>query len=246
MDKNLLNFYLNKISSCAKLLSERGWAEAGSGNISLLIDANQLENIHYKHILKNIGTDTFETEINLDKLANFGMFITNSGSRMRNLDKFPEESISLLKFFKNNQFISIIGNKNITSEWESHLGLYNEFLIKNIKRKAVIHIHPPDIIAFTHILKDEKRINSILKEMLHEMNIFLPDGVGFIKHHNTGSKELAMATIEKLGEFKITLWEKHGIISSGNSLDEALDYIEIINQAVKIFFKVYSIPLNLL
>ena len=60
MDKNLLNFYLNKISSCAKFLSERGWSEAGSGNISLLIEAKQLEDIHYKHILQNIKQNAFE------------------------------------------------------------------------------------------------------------------------------------------------------------------------------------------
>jgi rhamnulose-1-phosphate aldolase len=242
MDKNSLNLYFKSIGYYANILNYREWSEAGSGNISQLIDPDELKSVYNDEtIFKSNKLETFKTKSSFDNLDNFGVLITNSGARMREITQSPSKFISLLKIEKNNKFKIIHGNSRITSEWESHIGLYNEFISKNKVQRAIIHIHPPEIIAFTHIIKNEKKINSILKEMLNEMKIFLPEGVGFIEHLEAGSEKLSIATVKKFKSYTISFWEKHGIISSGETLNHALDNIEIVNQAVKIFFKVHSI-----
>jgi rhamnulose-1-phosphate aldolase len=241
MHKNNLNLYLKNIGYYADILNYRGWSEAGSGNISQLIEPNKLKLLYNKTSFKSNKLETFKTKHFLDNLENFGVLITNSGARMREIAQTPSKFVSLLKIEKNNTFKIIHGNPNITSEWESHIGLYDKFISEDKTQRAIIHIHPPEIIAFTHVIKNEKKINTVLKEMLNEMKLFLPEGIGFIEHLDAGSEELAVATIKKSKSYRVSFWEKHGIISSGETLDKALDSIEIVNQAVKIFFKVHSI-----
>jgi len=241
MHKNDLNLYLKNIGYYANILNYRGWSEAGSGNISQLIEPDKLKSPYNKTSIENNKSEIFKTKNSFDNLENFGILITNSGARMREIAQTPSKFISLLKIEKNNKFKIIHGNSNITSEWESHIGLYNKFISEDKNQRAIIHIHPPEIIAFTHIIKNEKKINTVLKEMLNEMKLFLPEGVGFIEHLDAGSEGLAMATVKKSKSYRVSFWEKHGIISSGETLDKALDNIEIVNQAVKIFFKVHSI-----
>jgi len=236
MDQKELEIYLKEIAITAERIDKNGWSEAGSGNISLLLSPTELEELLKSTPLKLGKVFNFNTYMEFENLENCGIIITNTGSRMRELAKHPKPLISIIKVEKGNQYRIVLGNNNITSEWESHIGLLNEFAKSTVKRKAIVHIHSAEIIAFTHIHKNEKEINKLLKDLVHELNIFLPDGIGFIKHFKTGSKELADATIKKLEKYKIAFWENHGIISSAVDLPTALDFIEIINQAIKVFF----------
>jgi rhamnulose-1-phosphate aldolase len=235
IDKILKDYY-NSIAKTAKRIDNNGWSEAGSGNMSLILNSKDKDKLNNSDLFKSKKINKFKTDIDLNNLIDSIIIITNRGARMREISEFPHPLTSLLKIENNNSYKILSENNIITSEWETHLGLLNKFSGLKDNRKAIIHIHSSEIIAFTHIKKEEKRINELLRNLIHELNIFLPKGIGFIKHFETGSKDLVNETIKKLGKYKISFWEKHGIISSGIDLDTAMDYIEIINQAIKVFF----------
>lgn len=208
---------LKSISNTAKILSERGWAEANAGNISF-------------NVTDTIGGE-FETSI----------IITSSGSRMREIAESPEKYCGVLTFLSGEKGyqISKFGEDEFipTSEYLSHIAIHRYLVNEGRPEKAIIHSHPDELIAAMHSeeLDTEKNINAVFKTMHSEFDMLIPDKVGFLPFTEPGSKELAEKTLKKLDDHKIVLWKDHGCISIGNSLDLALDNIEIVNKISKIY-----------
>ena len=215
---------LKSISNIAEILSKRGWAEANAGNISFNVTG----------ALGNVGDiigDEFETSI----------IITSSGSRMREISEAPERYCGVITFLSGQEGYSIskFGKDEFipTSEYLSHIAIHRYLVNKGRPEKAVIHSHPDELIAAMHSteLNTEKKINSVYKRMHSEFSMLIPDEVGYLKFLEPGSKELAEETLKKLEGHNIILWKNHGCISIGNSLDIALDNIEIVNKISNIF-----------
>lgn len=208
---------LKSISNIAKILSERGWAEANAGNISF-------------NVSDAVGGE-FETSI----------IITSSGSRMREIAKMPEKYCGVLTFLSGEKgyYISKFGEDEFipTSEYLSHVMIHRYLVNKGRPEKAIIHSHPDELIVAMHSteLNTEKKINAVFSSMHSEFNMLIPDKVGYLKFLEPGSKELAEKTLKKFKDHKIVIWKDHGCISIGNSLDLALDNIEIANKISKIF-----------
>jgi len=64
--------------------------------------------------------------------------------------------------------------------------------------------------------------------------------LGLIPYAVTGSKELAKASREKLKKYRLALWDKHGVIASGRTLDEALDRVEMVEKAAALYLLLKS------
>ncbi|HSQ35863.1 MAG TPA: class II aldolase/adducin family protein, partial [Candidatus Binatia bacterium] len=141
-------------------------------------------------------------------------------------------------------FWLIDGNEKPSSEWPTHAGLHALFKESRSNERAVVHCHPLSLIALSHIFSAEKELNERIFRMQHETRLFVPEMLGVIPYAVTGSKALAKATKEKLKKFRLALWDKHGVIASGRSLNGALDRIEMVEKAAAIYLQLKSLGIE--
>lgn len=224
---------LKDISDTAKIFSERGWAEANAGNMSVNISDVIGEEFDYSNVQNDHRNYSFSKDTSI--------LLTSSGSRMRQIAESPERYCGVISFIagENGYYISKFGEEEFipTSEYPSHIGIHRYLVNSERSEKAIVHTHPDELIAAMHKpeLNSQNNINSIFKKIHSEFSMLIPDGIGYIPFIQPGSKQLAEKTLGKLEEHKIILWKDHGCISIGDSLDIAFDNIEIVNKISKIF-----------
>ncbi len=230
---------INNIAEISEYFWQKGWAERNAGNISVDVSrwADNFEEIPVKIPLKN----TYEN------LSGKCFLITATGSRMRNLCKNPYENILIIKISDDGKYYNkMVGNKNFdiknepSSELPTHLAVHSHIAEKGGKETVVLHVHVTELIALTQIKEfcDEERLNLLLWSMHPETVMFIPEGIGFVPYTTPGTDNLAAKTVEALQQHKIAVWEKHGVIATGSTIDEAFDSIDISAKAAKIFFLV--------
>lgn len=229
------------ISVAAGYLWQRGWAERNAGNLSINLTKTIPEfppgldfhpaielDIAYPHLKNNIivvtGTGTRMRDVNKDTYANTCLiFIDDSGKSYRKVQKFdlPTEP-------------------DPTSELPSHLAIHDMLVAENRKEKVILHTHPNKLIALTHIkeFSQESKINNLLWSIQPETCVFIHDGLGYVPYIQTGSHDLAKATIKKFRIHRVVLWEKHGCLAIGENAEEAFDLIDIAEKSADIFFTV--------
>jgi L-fuculose-phosphate aldolase len=121
-----------------------------------------------------------------------------------------------------------ISGENITHdlkpsiESEMHLSIYRT---KN-DISAIIHAHPLFASSFTSM---KCKINTNLTA---EARAILGDPL-FVPYALMGSKELAELVGKKVMKSDILLLENHGILTTGSSLLQAFDKIEVLENAAK-------------
>ena len=55
---------------------------------------------------------------------------------------------------------------------------------------------------------------------------------------------MAKASKEKLKKYRLALWDKHGVIACGKSLNQALDRIEVVEKAAAIYLQLKSLGIE--
>jgi L-fuculose-phosphate aldolase len=106
-------------------------------------------------------------------------------------------------------------------ESEMHLAIYRK---KNIK--AIVHAHPVCATSFTAM---RRSINTALTA---EACAILGDPV-LVPYALMGSAGLAALVSEYIEKSEILLLENHGILALGNSLLQAFDRIEVLENAAR-------------
>jgi rhamnulose-1-phosphate aldolase len=237
-----LNASLKSIGKVAGWLWERGWAEWGAGNISVNITGLFSETTLHQN--KNAQAYPLA---NLSLSLSLSLLTTLSGSRMRQIMKKPEHGLCVLNFSKKSEpaVIPLTKSKHPpspTSEFASHLLIHQTLLNHRPDHKAVLHTHPAEIIALSQIekLRSQEAINDELSAILPELRIYLPEGIAFVPYHESGSMELAKASAEAMKDFRVAIWEKHGIIATGSKLEEAFDAIDLVAKAARIWLLIRS------
>lgn len=226
---------LKIIKEAAYTVYDRGWGEATAGNMSIrLKDAIQISDCEHRNLNSVYPF-----------LAEKTIVITSAGSRMKQLASAnPEDYCSVITLNREGNAYYFYGQKNKpSSELSAHLELHNYFCGFNNDIRSILHCHPDEIIAMMHLeeFKDNENINKMLSDIHTEARLLIPDGVGLVGMYDPGSEELALSILEQMKKSRIVLMEKHGCISSGKDLDEALDLIEFVNKAAKIYLKIKNI-----
>lgn len=230
---NELEKALESIRETAEVVHSHGWGEATAGNLSLRLK----EKITFDKLQFSELTDRFEN------LAGKSLIITSSGSRLRQIaSKNTEDHCSVITMNDNGTGYYRVNNfdRNPSSELIAHLMLHNEYEKRNKEIKAVLHCHPDQIITLLHLttFKTKEAINKMLFSIHTEAQIIIPDGAGLVGLKKPGSYEFASAILNELKKREIALIEKHGCISVGKDLNDALDKIEFVNKAVKIYLDI--------
>ncbi len=229
---------IDDITKVALYLWERGWAERNAGNIS--VNITELANDSRKSYIQ---FPKIPLKIPLPELSNCCFLITITASRFRDLVQQPEENLLIIHVARKLDGYHILwGGKGLasrpTSEFISHLKTHAFLLRNKLSQKVILHTHPTQLIALTHIeqYNREEALNHLLWSMHPEVKIVLPDGVSFVPYRCPGSVELADVTANALERHRVVLWEKHGCLSIGTDVLEAFDLIDTANKAAEIFF----------
>jgi rhamnulose-1-phosphate aldolase len=240
MAEILLNKELQKIiddiAEVAQYLWEKGWAERNAGNITVditeLIPKKSVELTQFTRI---------PMEITLPELAGRYFLVTTTGKRCRDLAKQPEKSLLIVRIADELDGYYILwggegAQSRPTSEFLPHLKIHGLLCQSKSPQKAVLHSHPSHLIALTSMEDFGKdTFNRFLWSTHVAANFFLPEGVGMVPFSLEEKEEMAEITADLLRKHRAVLWEKHGCITTGVNVNEAFDFMDILNKAAEVF-----------
>ncbi|MCD8285864.1 MAG: rhamnulose-1-phosphate aldolase [Clostridia bacterium] len=242
--KNILTApFLKEFCATASNMYRLGWDERNGGNISLLLDNEELdEYLDLSHVERTIPTG-----FKADALIGKCFLVTGTGKYFKNVEKDPENNLGVIRIAQDGETAELLwgysdGGK-FTSELPAHLMSHMARLSVDPQNRVVMHCHPTNTLAmnFVHEL-DEKKFTHTLWEMCTECIVVFPDGVGVLPWMLCGTNSIGEATAEKMKEFRIVIWGMHGIYGAGKTLDETFGLIETVEKAAQIYILTMGKP----
>lgn len=237
-DNTALKAILDEMLEVSGYLWERGWAERNAGNLSIEVT----EHIPAEKSAGSSGP-LQKLESTYPDLANCCFLVTGSGRRFRDMRKNPALNACILRISEDGGAYAIIWGGQAgpdfrpTSEFPAHLRLHEHLRRTNAEEKVVLHTHPIELIALTHLpeYRDEAALNRALWCTHPEVKYNLPKGVGFVPYVIPGSEELAQATLACFQRgYPVVLWEIHGSVTRAKEPLVAFDLVDIANKAASI------------
>jgi len=231
---------LRQFMRVSQILANRLWAEANAGNMSMRVDPSELP--EYISICEDVKFGYSFPVLNGD-----WYLVTATKSRARDMERIPSHTIGLVELTEmGGRIVCRWGAYPPTSEFPAHMSIYSACRESRPEIRAVLHTHPPNLIAMTHLpdMQELHKINLALKSMHPEVPILVPDGVACLEFQVPGSMELGTATGEVLTKIRVAIWPMHGVVSIAEDLDKALDQVEILEKAAMIYMLVRSTGQN--
>lgn len=224
---------LNEMQRVCHWLAQWGWSEASGGNFSIRL--NTLPD----SVLNLSGEPPKPLPHHTPALGGGYLLISARGARARDLALDPEAGVGLYWIMQSGkEFTCLWGNSDPTSELSAHLAIQTSLSRTRPKHTAILHSHPPNLIALTHWPGFERGtdLSDILLRMQSEARLHLPEGIARLGFHIPGSRELGPASAAALMKTPVLLWHMHGAISTGETISSALDYLEIVDKAAQIYW----------
>lgn len=228
--------FIQEMSEITRHMWELGWDELNGGNISYLLDENEVAK--YINVLEPLRTINLTFPVK--ELAGKYFIVTGSGKYFRNVIKDPEANLGVLRVSANGESVEVLwGLRNgavPTSELASHFMSHIERLKVDPTHRIVLHTHATNVIAmtFTHDL-DELKFTKTLWEMCTECLVVFPDGVSVIPWIVPGSSEIGRETAKKMKDHRIVIWPQHGIFGTGSTMDSTFGLVETVEKAATIY-----------
>ena len=231
---------INEVVEILDLLYKHGWDERNGGNLSYIVDKNEIEGLC--DLNKTIREYKYDFDMSL--IVGKYFIITGTGKYFKNALKDPENNIGLFYVKDKNTLALLWGLKDgggPTSETPTHLQCHIERLKVDNKHRVVMHCHPDNVIAMTHVHElSEKSWTRDLWVMQTESIVVFPEGIGVLPWMVCGGRKIGDATAKKMKEYRSVVWGQHGLFCTGTSLDEAFGLIETIEKAASIYMKVFD------
>lgn len=234
-----MNKVINSVTEILDLLYKHGWDERNGGNLSYMLTEKEVLSVCPISVFKR----EFKYEdFDLSDLIGKYFIITGTGKYFKNCLKDPKNNLGIVKV-KDAHTLQLLWGYNDggrpTSECPTHLLCHNERLKVDPKHRLVIHCHPTNVIAMTHILPlDSNKFTDILWKMQTESIVVFPEGVAVLPWILCGGTEIGKQTSNLMKEYRSVIWAQHGIFCTGTSLDEVFGLIETIEKAAEIYMKV--------
>ena len=220
-----------------------GWDERNGGNISYLLDENEVaEYLDLNNVIRTISTGFDAPEL-IGKI----FIVTGTGKYFKNVEKDPENNLGIIRIAKDGTTAELLwgyadGGK-FTSELPAHLMSHRARLKVDPENRVVMHSHPTNTLAMNYVHElDEKKLTHTLWEMCTECIVVFPDGVGVLPWMLCGTNEIGEATAEKMKEFRLVIWGMHGIYGAGKTMDETFGLIETVEKAAQIYMLTCNMP----
>ncbi|MEK5397572.1 rhamnulose-1-phosphate aldolase [Paenibacillus sp. FSL K6-2859] len=228
--------FIQEMSEITRHMWELGWDELNGGNVSYLLDENEVAK--YINVLEPLRT--IKLTFPVKELAGKYFIVTGSGKYFRNVIKDPEANLGVLRVSADGESVEVLwGLRNgavPTSELASHFMSHIERLKVDPTHRIVLHTHATNVIAmtFTHDL-DELKFTKTLWEMCTECLVVFPDGVSVIPWIVPGSSEIGRETAKKMKDHRLVIWPQHGIFGTGSTMDSTFGLVETVEKAAKIY-----------
>ena len=237
--------FLIKMVRTITEMYRQGWDERNGGNISLLLDEEEIaEYVDPKAVLRSIPTG-FEAP----ELDGKYFLVTSTGSYFRNVQYEPETDLGLLRLADGGRTAELLwgyeGGGKFTSELPAHILSHAARLSADPANRVIMHSHPANLIAMTYVHDlDEREFTRTLWRMETECMIVFPEGISVLPWMLCGTNEIGEATAEKMKTARLVVWAQHGIYGAGRDLDDAFGLIETADKAAEIYLKIAHLPVK--
>jgi rhamnulose-1-phosphate aldolase len=241
--------FIQKMRKTTANMYRLGWDERNGGNISYLLDENEVaEYIDLSKVIRTIPlAGVNEAEFDCSPLAGKIFIVTGTGKYFKNVDGDPENNLGIVRIAKDNKGVELLwGYKDggrTTSELPAHLMCHMARLKVDPQNRVVMHSHPTHTLAMNYVHElDEKKFTHTLWEMCTECIAVFPDGVGILPWMLCGTNSIGVATAKKMEEFRLVVWAMHGIYGAGKTMDETFGLIETVEKAAQIYMLTAHLP----
>jgi len=223
---------LAQIARCAARVAELGWAEAGAGNLSLLLAPGQLtRSLHDGDIFEPGLPAGFPCRLPAGHL----LVTSAAGSPMRALAADPAAHLAIIGDGPRGLF-RLRGTPPATSELACHLAVH----ARRAGPGALLHAHTDFLIALSLLprLAGEGALEAALLGLMPETGALLPGGLARLRLAVPGSAALGLASAEAIvaGGVSALVWERHGALAVGDHLAQALDRLEVLEKTARIWW----------
>ncbi len=235
--------FLKEMVRTAAVMYEHGWDERNGGNISLLLDQEEAAEYGRNAEIIRIIPTGFE----MTDLEGKYFLVTGAGKYFKNVPTEPEKNLGLIRLVDGGRAAELLwglcdGGK-FTSEFPAHIMSHAARQKVDPSNRVVMHCHPPNLLAMTYIHDlDERSFTRTLWQMSTESILVFPEGVNVLPWMLCGTREIGIATAEKMKTARLVVWAQHGIYGSGKNLDEAFGLIETAEKAAEIYMKICGLP----
>ena len=234
---NILNAnYVQEMIEVTTNLYRLGWDERNGGNISYLLEENEvLPFLNPTEVIREIPM-IFDAA----SLAGKYFIVTGSGKYFKNVQANPAENLGIIRVKEDGKTLQLLwGLENgavPTSELPSHFMSHMARLEVDPENRIIMHNHATHLLAmsFTHDL-DEKAFTRTLWQMCTECLVVFPEGVSILPWIVPGTTEIGEATAAKMTETRLVLWPQHGIYGAGKDMDEVFGLIETAEKAAEVY-----------
>ncbi len=234
---NILNAnYVQEMIEVTTNLYRLGWDERNGGNISYLLEENEvLPFLNPTEVIREIPMIFDATS-----LAGKYFIVTGSGKYFKNVQANPAENLGVIRVKEDGKTLQLLwGLENDavpTSELPSHFMSHMARLEVDPENRIIMHNHATHLLAmsFTHDL-DEKAFTRTLWQMCTECLVVFPEGVSILPWIVPGTNEIGEATAAKMKETRLVLWPQHGIYGAGKDMDEVFGLIETAEKAAEVY-----------
>ena len=236
-------FLQEMIHTCTNMYAH-GWDERNGGNISLMIDEEEVkEYLDVFKVIRKIPTGFYTRD-----LAGKYFLVTGTGKYFKNVERDPEANLGLFRINEYGDVAELLwgytGKGKFTSELPAHLMSHEARLKVDPENRVVMHSHPTNLLAMTYVHDlDERAFTRTLWQMSTECIVVFPDGVNVLPWMLCGTNEIGEATAEKMKTARLVVWAQHGIYGAGKDLDETFGLIETAEKGAEIYMKIAHLPL---
>lgn len=235
--KNLETFKpLQEMIETTTNLYRLGWDERNGGNISYLLEKEEIETyLDPKKVIRTIPMIFDGT-----KLIGKYFLLTGSGKYFKNVNKDPENNLGIVRVAEDGKHVDLLWGFSDggvpTSELPAHFMSHLSRLAVDPENRIVMHVHATHLLAmtFTHELT-AKAISRTLWEMCTECMVVFPEGVAVLPWLVPGSNEIGQATAKQMTKFRLVLWPFHGVYGTGRTMDETFGLIETAEKAAQVY-----------
>ncbi len=222
---------LAQIASCAGRVAELGWAEAGAGNLSLLLAPAQLtRSLHDGDIFEPGLPAGYPCRLPAGHL----LVASAAGSPLRALAADPAAHLAIIGDGPRGLF-RLRGTPPPTSELACHLAVH----AARGAPGALLHAHTDFLIALSLLprLAGEGALEAALLGLMPETAALLPGGLARLRLGVPGSAALGLASAAAIAAGASALvWERHGALAVGERLAQALDRLEVLEKTARIWW----------
>ena len=220
-----------------------GWDERNGGNVSVLLDENELaEYLDLTRVHRTIPTG-FEAP----ELEGKYFLVTGTGKYFKNVQYEPCKNLGIVRLTDKGTQAELLwgysdGGK-FTSEFPAHMMSHVARLKVDPANRVVMHCHPANLLAMTYVHDlNEIAFTRTLWQMCTECIVVFPDGVNVLPWMLCGTNEIGEATAKKMETARLVVWSQHGIYGAGRDLDETFGLIETAEKAAEIYMKIAHLP----